>query len=284
MFAAWSWPGGAVVNCPDGPSTSRLWDSSSVLGSLKCVVNPQASLSILNRGSSFIVAAGRAMLPAETFASVTTFCEKLEATNVSDRLPVWHSFCRQFCLLSVPSKPPVSHPRDDTTLLLFFCGRVFTLRQELELELIPHACFFALNIAKRHFSLRFLHIQSCSLQYKRLLVRLERWETPLIEDMDPFSLLRYFALRRLLCLRCICERLFRSVWWRVTWVQEVVVILSADGGGGWVQGSYATVLNLDFFMIGTCPLSRPWSTVSKDCFWFPLILQISCYQLSQCKL
>lgn len=250
--AAWSWPGGAGVNCPNAPSTSKLWDGSSAFGSLKCVVNPQASLSILNRGLTVwerfkgslsslrcarvslfgdgIVAAAVAALPT----SVTTFCEELDAANFSDALPERHSFSKLFCFLSVSSRQcPASHPRGDTVLPLFFRGCAFTLRQEL--ELIPPACFFVLNIAKRHFSLRFLHIQSCSLQYKRVFARRERWQTPLIEDMDPFFLLRYFALRPWLCVRCIWERSIRVYDEGVTWAHEAVGILSAVVRAGWAS-------------------------------------------------
>lgn len=206
MFAAWSWPG------PDGLSASRLWDRFSALCSITCVVEPQTSRPVCNRGltAEFLTGCVQAfgehvvMLPAGTLVSVATFWEKLEARNVSDSMSDWQSFRRRFCLLRAPSKPPAPHPRGDTAVLLLFCGRVFALRQEP--GLILHAGFFVLNIAKRHFSLHFLHIQSCSLQYKRLLARLDRWETPLTEDMDPFFLWGYFALRQLLCLRCICER------------------------------------------------------------------------------
>lgn len=221
LFAAWSW--GTEVNCPDGSSIASLWASTDVLGSLKCVVNPRASASILNAGLTVwecftgsvtslsctkvsvfwdgTVAVGTVALPAKTFVSVTRFCKELEAMNVFDILTDSHSFSKQF-FLPLSSEPPASHPtRGDTTLLLFFCECVFTLRHEP--ELIPQACFFALSIPKRHFSLRFLHIQSCNLQYKRLLARLVRWETPLIEDMNPFFLMRCFALRWWLCVRCI---------------------------------------------------------------------------------
>lgn len=208
LCAGWSWPGGTAVNCPDGASTSSL--SASVLGFLNCVVNPCPSLSLL-RGltvclkESFIspscvkvfrdVAVGTETLLAETVVSVTQFCGGFEAKNISDRLTDSHCFS----LVSVSSEPPVSHPGDDTTLLLFFCD--FTLRHEL--DFIPHARFFALNIQKLHFSLRFLHIQSCNLQYNRLLARRERWETPLTEEVSPFFLFKY--LRQWLCVRCIME-------------------------------------------------------------------------------
>ena len=222
LCAGWSWPGGTAVNCPDGVSSSSR--SASVLGFLNCVVNLCASLSLLNRGltvclkESFIspscvkvsgfwdVATGLEMLPAETVVFATGFCGGREAKNISDRLTVSHCFS----LVSVSSEPLVSHPGDDTTLLLFFCD--FTLMHEP--DFIPHARFFAFNIQKQHFSLRFLHIQSCNLQYNRLLARRERWETPLTEDVNPFFLFKY--LRQWFCVRCIMEldlRVSLRLWW-----------------------------------------------------------------------
>lgn len=268
MFSAWSWPGS------DGLSASRLGDRFSVLCSITCVIKPQTSRPVCNRGSTAEFLTGcvqvfgehMVMLRAGTLVSVATFWEKLEARNVSDSLPDWQRFCRRFCLLRAPSTPLAS--RDDTAALLFFCGCVFVLRQELWLNL--HACFFVLNIAKRHFSLHFLHIQSCSLQYKRLLARLDRWETPLTEDMDPFFLWGYFALRQLLCLRCICEKLLQKVWWRVTWGQEVVDIFQLIEGQVDFQRFKGTntdsgpVLCLDMHSLGHGPLSL--NTVS-DLSW-----------------
>lgn len=139
-------------------------------------------------------------------------CTKVSPVMVSPSVPAAASvFTSWFCLLRGSSEPPVSHPRADTrtdvfaafsawyAFLLFFC--VFKLRPGPE----PKR-FLALNIPKWHFSLHFLHIQSCSLQYKRLLARLDMWETPLIKEMDPFLLFKYFALLRWLCARCIWQR------------------------------------------------------------------------------
>lgn len=269
LFVAWSWPGMTEINCPEGPSLSSR-ASTIVLDSLKCVVNPHAPLSVFNRaltvrerfkGSVISLSCAKVsvfgdgavwlMLPAETFVSVTRFCKELGAVSVSARLTDSHSFSRQLCLLSASSEPPVSHPRGETradvltcefsrlgvwyvgTLSLFFCDCVFTLRQGP--ELIPQARFFALSIPKRHFSLRFLHIQSCILQYKRLLARLETWETPLIEDMNPFFLLRYFAVLRWLCVRCIWERLFRVSDGGSHESMELWVSFQLLGGQIWVR-------------------------------------------------
>lgn len=287
MFTAWPWPG------PDGLSASRLWDKFSVLGSLTCVLKPQSSRSVCNRGltAEFLtgcvqVFVAHVVLPAGTLVSVATFWEKLEARNVSDSMPDWQSFCRRFCLLSAPSKPAAPHPWDDTAVLLLSCGRVFALRQDL--WLILHACFFVLNIAKRHFSLHFLHIQSCSLQYKRLLARLERWETPLTEDMDCFFLWGYFALCQLLCLRCICERLLQVLYDVCRFMMKGHV-RAGDGGYpfSWWRGRLTSKGSWVQYWFWTCfmfwyTLSGPWSTASEDCL--VLSLQISDNQLCQCTL
>lgn len=92
------------------------------------------------------------------------------------------------------------HTMDDITLLWSACVCAAN----------KHVRLVALNIAQRHLSLLFLHIHSWSLQYKRLLARRDRCETPLTEDRDPLVLCRCLALRPCFRLPRICQGSFKQ--------------------------------------------------------------------------
>ena len=264
LFGIWFWPGATEVKwCGvDGTPASSLWAWTNVLSLFKCEFNPHASLSVFNtgsivwesvKGSVTLLTCSKAsvfwdskvwlVLPSETFVSLTWFCKELDGFNVSDGLTDSQSEP-----LVVTSEAPVSHLRADAVSesssfgvwlvgTLFSCGCVFTPSKGL--EMILWALFFA---PKKHFSLLFLHIQSCNLEYMCFLARIGRGEIPLTKDRNPFFLLRHFASLRGLRVRCIWERLVRL----------------KDGGSH--ESCWYPVRSL---ICNTAEvLTRPWITVS----------------------
>lgn len=227
LSAVWFWPG-----CSDGVLTSRL----PALGNVHHLLPSHALLSACCRGeavrpnfSATLLSCSQVSLfwdsaavavSTQFFLSETR--EHLEPASASENLTVSVCVSRPFCNLRASSEPSASRPMGDMKAdvltcefcllsvwyirsLLFFCNWVFNLRQGLEPALSPQTFLLLLNITKRHFSLCFLHVQNCNLQYKRLLARLDRWETPLTDDLNPLLLFSFFSFFQCVC--CIWQRL-----------------------------------------------------------------------------
>lgn len=261
LFGIWFWPGATEVKwCGgDGTPASSIWAWTNVLSLFKCEFNPHASLSVSNtgsivwesvKGSVTLLRCSKASvfwdsnvwlaLPSETLVSLTWFCKELDGFNVSDGLRDSLSDSRQSFPLVVTSEAPVSHLRADavsesSSFGVWLVGTLFSCKG---LEVILGALFFA---PKKHFSLLFLHIQSCNLEYTCFLARIGRGEIPLTKDRNPFFL-RHFASLRGPRVRCIWERLVRL----------------KDGGSH--ESCWYPVRSL---ICNTAEvLTRPWITVS----------------------